>query len=235
VNVVRLLNSSAKISDVQLGIITAAIQQQVENDLCPAWGIDPTGINVVAGETGSTTGDWVIRLNDETTPGDLGWHTSDGLPFGWVGIAEILSFGGGILSANANGDPSVSSVISHEVLELIVDPMAVLFEPSPSGSAQALEVADPCQGYAYQIGGVDVTDFVCPGYFLSSGPGKSDFLNRLSPGQIGEGGYACVRSAAGEISQVFGEKPPTGLWAARAGRSRRRPLVKPATSLPPSV
>jgi hypothetical protein len=231
---IRLINQSAKIADADLAEIAAACQEQVKNDLCPAWGIGE--ISVVAGGD-MDPADWVITLGDETDDQALGYHSDMTVPFGWIGVAEILGYGGSIRTA-VDGNPAVSSVISHEICELTIDPLASLYMPKADGTQVALEVADPVQEAAYQIQGIDVSNFVRPAWFIPRPGGAVDRLGLLNaPLALLPGGYAIIKAADGSVSQTFGERPPGAFWAARAKRklsrgARRLPAVAHSESLP---
>ena len=234
--VVRLLNNSKRLTDVQLGLIAAAVSRQVTDDLAPAWGLDPLTIRVTSGSYDQKPDDWLMRFDDNTAQGALGWHTDGKVPYSWVGVEEILSYGGQVLvGISSDGRPAVSSVASHEACEMLIDPLATLYEPQADGSAFPLEVCDPFQALSYRIGGVDVSDFCLPSLFLTSsvgattngtGTGATDKLaSGLAPGKIASGGYVALRNPDGSTTQVNAERPPQGYWKVRASRSRRRPYT----------
>jgi len=112
----------------------------------------------------------------------------NGLPFGIVGKAKDLSV-----------------VLSHEIAEMLVDPTGgrTLVGPPLTGDAGAtvdyiVEVCDVCEGETYQINGIDVADFVLPGYYHDDPahlrPRGYSFTGVITdPRQVREGGYISWR------------------------------------------
>lgn len=116
-------------------------------------------------------GDALIYLQDEPAKDALGWHDADqyGVPYGVV----------------YTRDPAEpwSVTLSHEVLELLLDPhcnrLAAGPHPDPSEERDVFhwyEACDAVQASTYEIAGVEVSDFVLPGYFT---PGEEPGM-RLS-------------------------------------------------------
>ena len=74
----------------------------------------------------------------------------------------------GQLSAEAVNDDQVSITLSHELLEMLVDPagdrviQAADLDPYSGGQQvkYLVEVCDPVAAYSYEIDGVAVSDFV---------------------------------------------------------------------------
>jgi hypothetical protein len=220
--ILRLLNSSAEVSDDQASHIATAIETYLQRDVCPAWGLDaPT---VALGPAGQAATDWVLTLSDETDPGVLGYHDDAGVPNSIIFVGEILGFGGGVLQPSGD-NPAVSAVVAHEAAEMTVDPLATLWAPRWDGTSVALEVADPVQGFSYDIGAVSVSDFVLPTWFLAI-TGKVDQLGLGTPAAVSSGGYMIVKAADGATSNVEGDAI-SGIWLARAKRQKRRALSSP--------
>jgi hypothetical protein len=130
-------------------------------------------------------------IDNADVQGALGYHDEDGneVPYARVFVETTQQSGG-----------QVSEVASHELLELMADPHINLTAMTGDGSRiYAVEVGDPVQGTAYDIGapegkslGVQVANFALPAYFDSnSQPGrKVDFRGILSaPFTIAPQGY----------------------------------------------
>ena len=79
------------------------------------------------------------------------------------------------------GDWSVSSVMSHEVLEMYIDPNCNLWANDGKGSAYSFEVCDPVEAPSYTVNGVSVSNFVTPSWFDSLAPATAQFDIVLSP------------------------------------------------------
>ena len=95
--------------------------------------------------------------------GVLGFHTEDqgGKLWGVVAAKPELDNGAQVTT----GDWSVSSVLSHEVLEMFVDPNCNLWANDGKGSAYSFEVCDPVEAPSYAVNGVSVSNFVTPSWF----------------------------------------------------------------------
>jgi len=97
----------------------------------------------------------------------------------------------------ATSDWSVT--VSHEMVEMLVDPYGNRFTSAPDIDPHSdrhqvhylVEVADPCEMWSYSINGVAVSDFVTPEYYNPDAAGASlDQLGRLKhPYDVPRGGY----------------------------------------------
>lgn len=189
-----------------------AVNEQVRRDFAPIW--QTYGV-VYAGRdlAGAPDHAWKIVVRDQPGPQDqgfLGEHdtTAGGnVPRGMV-FAQF---------SEQHGSPW-SSVLSHEVLEMLGDPWVnryVMHAPA-RGAPQMWyqEVCDPVQGDLYEDPqlGVQLSDFVLPNYFTDGAHGPYDFRNLLKrPFEIRAGGYAgYLQLAAGKLTekQVFGASYP---------------------------
>lgn len=182
--------NSAAIADADLHKAIRAINRQIEGDFAPYWSMGaqlrlegcsqpaPSKQNPV-----DMRGDAIIYIRDTVRGGDtLGYHDQNhrGVPFGFVFPK---------LSAAAGENWSVT--LSHEALELIVDPDANTYVrgPHPKEPAKTVfywyEACDPVQAETYEIDGVAVSDFVLPLYFTASEVrgGRNDFLNNRHNGK----------------------------------------------------
>lgn len=110
-----------------------------------------------------------------------------------------------------DGDWSVSSVLSHEVLEMFIDPNCNLWANDGHGKAYSFEVCDPVEAPTYVVNGVSVSNFVTPAWFdpLSDhATAQYDKLGNLkAPFSILKGGYV-VYEAAGAEHQQYGDDFP---------------------------
>jgi len=204
---IRLVSKSSTFQPLAQGALGTSlldrvlntIRKHVTGDLCPAYGFDPGLITIASGQPTDT--DWVLLLADDQDPSDLGWHDDEGTPGGWIGVQEILSFGGFPLIGSGPMAPSVASVIAHEVDEMLCDPLATLWSPMPDGRDVAFEVCDPCQATAYRIDDVEVSDFVLPSWFDPTSAGPWTKCGGKGPLALSDGGYMAIRNGDGSISQ----------------------------------
>jgi hypothetical protein len=152
----------------------AVLQQQVDNHLAPAWQVR-ADISVLASGDQIPPDTWPIRIVDSVPfaqPGEFGVHLDDqGQPY-----AQVV-----------NADP-LSITISHELLEMLVDPLgtrlmqAADLDPYSDGHPvqYLVELCDPCQVSSYLINGLPVADFILPSFYDPSAHGRVDFLATLA-------------------------------------------------------
>ena len=161
----------------------AALQQQVNMDLLPVWGVR-ANISVLAAGDEVPPGTWPIKIVDSLDDNAGGVHLDDqGQPY-----------------AEAVNGAQLSIAISHELLEMLVDPWGNRFseaadiDPNSDGHQvfYLVEVCDPCETTSYPIDGVPVSDFVLPSFYDPNATGPVNFLNDLAgplPTTISQGCY----------------------------------------------
>ncbi len=171
---IAILNQSTKITEPQAIRMTQAIAKQVRVDAAPIWDKAPASIiyygtfapdekemprTVPADAHGIT----IVDSIPDQPSGVLGYHTEDegGKIWGVVAASPSLDNGAQALT----GDWSVSSVLSHEVLEMFVDPNCNLWASDGKGTVYSLEVCDPVEAPTYVVDGVSVSNFVTPAWF----------------------------------------------------------------------
>jgi len=187
--------------------VIRALQKQVSSDLAPAWCVDARLCFVGSGAP-IPAGAWAITISDNTDDpaGDLGYHSSDANgPY-----AKVFA------KTTMDDNQEWSAVISHELLEMLINPLGSLaaFVPSDNtgliGRYYDLEVCDPVypQDQCYKIDNVLVSDFVFPAWFApwitDAGPG------RLTP-QVDKADrvQAALQLAPGAIVAVSDSKKNT--------------------------
>lgn len=218
---IAVVNQSTLVSDEQAAAMAAAIEHQLRADFCPAWGRAPVGVGFYSAATGVPAGAHGIALVDtiEDAPqGVLGYHTEDARgQWGTVACKPELDSGAQVLT----GDWAVSSVLSHEVLELAGDP-SCSFWASAGRRAYCLEVCDPVEAPTYEVQGVAVSNFVLPAWFdPQAETGPFDRLGLLpGPFSILPGGYV-VYTSQGREHQEFGEQMPAWRKAMKSGPAAR--------------
>jgi hypothetical protein len=79
---------------------------------------------------------------------------------------------------------------SHELFEMLVDPLAQTTTQATDGSGDLWidEVADPVEDYWHWVRGVRVTDFVYPAWFQNA-PGRQDAMGWLDDSDAGTGQF----------------------------------------------
>ena len=168
--------------------VITAMNRQLREHFTPYWGIDvevrlegrlseDPDIRLAAV---NARGDGILYLEDDFDPqhDPSGVHLANfhGVPYGFVFTEKARQRG-----------LEWSIVLSHEVLELVVNPHVNRFAlgtnpQNPNHFAMhAFEVCDAVNDDAYEIDGVLVSNFVLPAYFsLEHEPGgRNDFLGTV--------------------------------------------------------
>ena len=191
---------SSGVSSQELERVAAALNRQIEEDFEPIWQKSTTvAVKTVAPDTG-----WYIELKPELPRPDAGgFHQTrleleDGVP---VLVPYAL-----IDLSLVNQDPGKwSAAASHELLEMLVDPLGDYYSdpvPAPetfTNSTQVrylIETCDPCALSFYEIDGVTVSDFVLPAYFEPSDGGAAKYSKTgkiTQPRQVMKGGSVSFR------------------------------------------
>jgi len=153
-------DSGAQAED--LAKIAAALQIQVQRDFAPLYHVSCTvdAVPFIAGEPPPAipADAWVIGLfSDPDQPGALGYHdtTPTGMP-----LAKVFP------KLDAQDGSPLSATISHELLEMLADPLlAKAVQSVIDGRFWAYEICDAVENDSYTINGVTVSNFVTPQYF----------------------------------------------------------------------
>jgi hypothetical protein len=208
---IAVLNQSSLVSASDAAAITQAVAAQVRFDAAPVWDRAPAAVVFFADprEVPTTAhGIAIVDTIQDQPKGVVGFHAEDhgGKLWGVVAAKPELDNGGEVMT----GDWSVSTVLSHEVLEMFVDPNCNLWADDGNGSAYSVEVCDPVEAPSYTVSGVSVSNFVTPSWFDPKAPANAQFdkLGLLSePFGVLKGGYVTYESAGPERQQ-FGQEFP---------------------------
>ena len=225
---IAILNQSTLVADADVAAMTEALATQIQFDAAPVWDRAPAAVVFYTDPTAVPAGAHGIAIVDtiqDQPKGVLGFHTEDqgGQLWGVVAAKPELDNGGQVTT----GDWSVSSTLSHEVLEMFVDPNCNLWANDGKGSAYSLEVCDPVEAPTYTVSGVSVSNFVTPFWYDPLAPATAQFdkLGLLTAGfSVLKGGYM-VYESAGKEQQQFGNEFPNWRKEMKTGplaRTRRR-------------
>lgn len=236
---IAVVNESTMVSNADVATMCKAIQIQLDLHAFPAWNMKGGTITFYPDKSKVPGHSWMVHILDNpTVAGALGYHSEDnGKVDAFIFCQPVLSNGGVVLYDPHNPqNVSVSSVLSHEVLEMVGDKFADFWADGPTitqGSEYALELCDPVEGDSYSImvgtTHVSVSNFVFPSWFnqqASSDNFPFDYLKKLTkPFSMTAGGYMIVRHT-GRVSQVFAEGMPEWKMALklekRAAKLNRR-------------
>lgn len=238
--IIAVINKSIKVSNEDVIYMVKACQYQLSEHFSEFWGAITWFVIFYPDESLVPARAYKMLILDNPDMADaLGYHTENvDKPYGRVFVAPILNSGGAILYESKNPQGiTVSSVLSHEILELRADTYANYWADGPQAS-YAIEVCDPVQenSYTVMINGktVAVSNFVTPKWFdPQSSKEQYDYMNILNnPFAISNGGYAIVRTdGKGTEQQIFSQVVPP-LWRMElkrkvGSRSLKRIVEKP--------
>lgn len=177
-------------------------EAQLREDVAPEWGagngdsVSTTAVNLA---DGVPEGVVPIRCHataptDAADQGELAEHGDDpeGDPTVDVYISLIEQFGIGPECPTL--EDAVSAAISHELVELRVDPKCDRTATLPDGRVVAIEACDQVQAQTYRKNGVCVSNFNRRANFsIDSDEAPFDFLGNLTTQfQCATGGYEQV-------------------------------------------
>jgi hypothetical protein len=224
---ISLVNSTDSISDHEVQTAIRSINRQLQEDFKTYWNIDVKlrlegrsgeGRNAVIDPSKplEMRGDAVLYLWGNSDDGDpLGYHDLNyrGIPYGFV-----------FLDISAELGESWTVTLSHEALEIAIDPEANLLvrgtHPDPAENGRLVfhwyETCDACQDETYIIDDIEVSNFLLPLYFT---PGeekgrRNDFLGTINDDGssiksfgVNPGGYVgFFDPKIGQHQSFFGDK-----------------------------
>jgi hypothetical protein len=194
-----------------------AQQHQIHYDFAPRWG-RIAGVRVATPDNLPKPGEIEVRLLDKpTADGALGYHDCkpDGTPIAYVFVGLAKSFG-----------MRWESVASHEVLEILGDPLLRRAVEMRDGFWDS-EVCDRVEQDSYMVMGVPLSNFNTPEAFEPpqdlSGV-KFDIMGKSTyPNEIRPGGYAQKFDPSKGWTQIQnGEMSPYRMAMSSYGISRGR-------------
>ena len=171
---IALVSVTKEVSLAHLAPVSAAIQKQISRDFGPMWNVEAT-VDAFEKLEDVPIGYWHVLLQTELPNGAAGLHKRDDnkQPFALVALTTNWPV-----------------FMSHEVLEMLVDPQGTLtragnsLKPGQGRVEYLIEVCDPCQAskFAYSVNSVLVSDFYTPQYF---DPIKSSGVRYSFSGEVG--------------------------------------------------
>jgi hypothetical protein len=215
--------SSYAASEVPLRDIAHAITRQLE-DFAQAWG----EITWMLVDDLRRQGFQVVLFDTSDQADALAYHdvTPKGRPYASVFCKTILD-NDGTWTKGAN---SVSAATSHEVVELLADPVCNRYAVNAGGDEFALETADATENDSYDIEGIAVSNFLYPSYFnpfaKATRRNKLDHMGVVEgPFSLRPGGYT-IRHRGGRDTTVWGDEYPTWKRAAKKAAAHSRTSMR---------
>lgn len=207
VRTLELDSTGSGITPTELDDIATAITHSLL-DVAAVWGEYVWHLIDHAARTG-----FHIVVQDTLDVADaLGYHSIDdqGRPVAYIG-AQVC----------AQAGVALSSVVDHEVKELVGDPAANLWATDGNGVNWARELCDAVEGDSYPcpLTGVELSNWLYPAYFnpFAAGVPFDHLGSVLAPFTVAPNGYA-IRLTGGRVDQVFGEQVTAARRAFTGGR-----------------
>jgi len=228
---IAILNQSTVVANADVATMTAAIATQVQHDVAPVWGRAPAEVVFYPDPTAVPPAAYGIAVVDtiqDQPQGVLGFHTEAPVAQMWGVVAAQPELDNGW--QRLTGDWSVSSTLSHEVLETFIDPNCNLWASDSEGSVYSLEVCDPVEAPTYTVSGVSVSNFVTPSWYDPQAPTTAQFdkLGKLTAGfSILPGGYM-VYESKGKEQELWGGQYPSWRKPMKTGpmaRTQQRRVI----------
>lgn len=205
-------------SDRMMDRLTAALQKCYDEHFLPVWGY-PVDLDVTRKPKPT---DWqLVYFDDATHENFLGRHelTHRGQP-----ISKIF------LKALGEDDP-VSLAASHELFEMVLDPMANLWADKTRHTQYAYEVCDAVEEESFLVNGFPMSNFVYPSWFepFSHPHGtKFDHMGSLeAPFSMTEGGYVIKKVNGRRVIKQFGSPEKRRRFNAEDRRGHRSEFRDP--------
>ena len=228
---VGLVDMTGKIDVDLIHSAAIALNLQVTRDLPQFWPVSAT-VFYLPNPKKIPAGVWPVQLVKTLPPDEGGFHSDKHKqPY-----AKVIA---------SPGDTTWTIDVSHEILEMLVDPYGNRMQSSVAieivggkiqdGTGQfgyLVEACDPCEdnSYAYTINGVAVSDFITPHFYdpMVTPGTRYSFTGAIKgPRQILPGGYiSWVNAQKDEWQQLMyvdPSKPPTiqNIGKADSGKSLR--------------
>lgn len=199
---IAVQNLSTLCTDAEVRKWATACGTQIRMHAASAWSRPSVPVMFLTRTQNVPLNAWpVYVLDDPDQQGALGYHDLDNRDRPYARVFARPSL---------DNDVSVSSVLSHELLEAFIDPGVQMWaENLDTGRLVALEVGDPVESDSYRMSdGTEVSNFVLPAWFDAASRGPYDRMGRVhAPFAMSAGGYEIVMHG-GQVSQTFGDNPP---------------------------
>lgn len=198
--------------------LTAALQKCYDRHFLPVWGYRIELYNT----TKPKPSDWLfVYLDDAKAANALGYHdlTKDGQPVSWVFVKDTLADGG-----------LVSVTASHELFEMVIDPIANLWAEADDGTEYAYEMCDPVEEDTFLVDGIAMSNFVHPAWFEPFRHPKGTKFDHLGllkkPFSMTKGGYVITKKN-GKVKESFASDAKKKRFAREKRRGHRSEYRKP--------
>jgi hypothetical protein len=194
---IACINKATVDLGIPFGKLTSILQKCFDQYFFPIWGYPVRLYNTAIAKPS----DWqFVYFDDADTAGALGYHdlTIKGQPVSKIFVKTTLA-----------DKQLVSVTASHELFEMVIDPVANLWAQAADGTEYAYEMSDPVEEDTFLVDNVLMSNFLHPSWFepfKHPAGTKYDHLGLLkNPFTMTKGGYMIVKKK-GKVTQVFGSK-----------------------------
>jgi hypothetical protein len=214
VSTFAVVNESRDVTEAEAQAWVAACDAQMQLHVAPAWSRLPVQVQYFASRADVPADAALFVLSDRMdVAGAEAYHEESGdRVTGLIGVQ---------VAKQDNVSPSID--LSHEIIEAFLDPCTNAGVVGADGNTYDLEACDGVQDQAYEVVGVQVSDFVMPAWCDPESTGSQyDYLGKLSaPFSKTEGGYLMYVDASGTRHQL-GKKPARRAISLRSKRRAER-------------
>jgi hypothetical protein len=218
-SVVRIacINKAKTPLGVPLSMLTAALQKCYDQYFLPVWGYRVKLYNTKRAKPS----DWqFIYFDDPDEAGAEGYHdlTHNKQPLSKIFVKTSLE-----------DNVPVSVTASHELFEMVIDPIANLWAEKTNRSQYAYEMCDPVEEDTFMVDGIEMSNFVHPSWFepfKHPRHTRFDHLGLLTkPFSMTKGGYMIIKRN-GRVVQKFGSPAKAKRFARENRRGHRSEFRK---------
>jgi len=203
---------------VPFGKLTAALQKCYDRHFLPVWGFPVKLYNTKKPKPT----DWQLLYVDTTLDATTdGYHdlTLRGLPVSYIFVKTVLE-----------NREAMSLTASHEIFEMVIDPIANQWAEGKGGWEYAYEMCDAVEEDTFMVDGLEMSNFVYPTWFepfKHPRNTKYDHLGLLKkPFSMTKGGYIILKHG-GKVAYRFGSKAKQKRFALEDRRGHRSEYRKP--------
>ena len=217
VRIACINETNGMMSERTMGRLTAALQKCYDRHFLPVWGY-PVDLDVTRKPKPT---DWqLVYFDDACNKGFLGKHelTHEGQPISKVFLKAL-------------GEEPVSLAASHELFEMVLDPMANLWADKTRHTQYAYEVCDAVEEETFLVNGFPMSNFVYPSWFepFEHPRGtKFDHMGSLqAPFSMTAGGYVIKKVNGKRVIKQFGSPEKRRRFAKEDRRGHRSEFRDP--------
>jgi hypothetical protein len=215
---IACINKAKTNLGVPLPLLTRTLQKCYDQYFLPVWGY-PVKLYVT---NKAKPSDWLfIYFDDPDAAGAEGYHdiTHHGQPISKVFVKTSLE-----------DDVPVSVTASHELFEMVIDPIANLWAEDTIRTQYAYEMCDPVEEDTFMVDGLQMSNFLHPSWFEPFKHPRGTKFDQLGllkkPFSVRKTGYVTIKQN-GRVKDQFGSREKAKRFAMEDRRDHRSEFRKP--------